>query len=431
MKAGPLERHLTTATNGFAVLNAVNAVRPLDRRHRASFPCFAAGLPSSELPVQTLVAHAGINAVAAARGSFRGAEGAVSAGMAGAAALGLLAARRSARTAAPAFERALVEALGPDYRSAVRQPAFPGPDAESPREPGVVRMLRIRRRFAHDADIAYGPAGRPNLLDVWARDDLPRDGRAPVLVQVPGGAWISGNKRGQAYPLMSHLAERGWICVSINYRLGPRHRWPAQIVDVKRAIWWVRRHIAEHGGDPGFIAVTGGSAGGHLCSLAALTPGDSEWQPGFEDADTSVAAALPFYGVYDFVDEDRIGHPGLPALLQKYVFDVRRRDHPELYRAASPLHRIGPDAPPFFLVHGVNDSLVPVEQARLFARRLRAVSRAPVGYAELPGAQHAFDVFASPRTAAAARAAAAFLGVVYGRHAAASSSARRGTGQAS
>jgi acetyl esterase/lipase len=432
VKAGPLERHLATATNALAVLNAANAVRPLDRRHRASFACFAAGLVSSELPVQTLTGHAALNAAAAARGGFRGAEGAASAGMAGVAALGLLCARRCARTAGPAFERALVESLGPDYRRAVRQPAFPGPDAASSREPGVVRMLRIRRRFAHDADIAYGPAGRANLLDIWAREDLPRDGRAPVLVQIPGGAWISGNKQGQAYPLMSHLAERGWICVSINYRLGPRHRWPAQIVDVKRAIWWVRQHIAEHGGDPDFIAVTGGSAGGHLCSLAALTPGETEWQPGFEDADTSVAAAVPFYGVYDFVDEDRVGHPGLPPLLQKYVFDVRRRDHPELYRAASPLHRVGSDAPPFFVVHGVNDSLVPVEQGRLFAQRLRGVSRAPVGYAELPGAQHAFDVFASPRAAAAARAAAAFLGVVYGRHeAATNSSVSRGEGQAS
>jgi acetyl esterase/lipase len=233
---------------------------------------------------------------------------------------------------------------------------------------------------------------------------------------MPGGAWVIGNKQGQAYPLMSHLAERGWVCVAINYRLSPRNRWPAHIVDVKRAIWWVRQHIAGYGGDPDFIAVTGGSAGGHLCSLAALTPGAPEWQPGFEDADTSVAAALPFYGVYDLIDEERLGNHGLYPLLRRRVFRVSRRDHPEVYEAASPLHRVHPGAPPFFLTHGVNDSLVPVEQGRLFATRLRSMSQAPVVYAELPGAQHAFDVFGSPRAHAAAEAAAAFLGFVYGRY---------------
>jgi acetyl esterase/lipase len=237
-----------------------------------------------------------------------------------------------------------------------------------------------------------------------------------VLIQMPGGAWISGNKQGQAYPLMSHLAERGWVCVAISYRLGPRNRWPAQIIDVKRAIWWVRTHIAEYGGDPDFLAVTGGSAGGHLSSLAALTPGDPAWQPGFEGADTSVAAALPFYGVYDLIDDDRIGNRGLVPLLQRSVFEVPRRGHREVYEAASPLHRITSAAPPFLLTHGANDSLVPVEQGRAFAARLRATSQAPVVYAELPGAQHAFDVFGSPRAHAAAEAAAAFLGVVYGQY---------------
>jgi len=88
---------------------------------------------------------------------------------------------------------------------------------------------------------------------------------------------------------MSHLAELGWVCVAINYRLSPRSTWPDQIVDVKRALAWTKEHIAEYGGDPDWVAITGGSAGGHLSSLAALTPNDPQFQPGFEDADTSVA----------------------------------------------------------------------------------------------------------------------------------------------
>ena len=105
----------------------------------------------------------------------------------------------------------------------------------------------------------------------------------------------------QAYPLLSHLADHGWICVSIDYRVSPRNTWPDHIVDVKRALAWIKEHIAEYGGDPDFVAISGGSAGGHLAALAALTPNDPQFQPGFEDADTSVVAAVPIYGRYDWV----------------------------------------------------------------------------------------------------------------------------------
>ena len=105
-----------------------------------------------------------------------------------------------------------------------------------------------------------------------------------MLVYIHGGAWVIGDKREQGIPMMHELAQRGWVCVAINYRLSPRATWPAHIVDCKRAVAWVREHIAEYGGDPGFIAVSGGSAGGHLSALLALTPNEPEWQPGFEDA---------------------------------------------------------------------------------------------------------------------------------------------------
>ena len=118
------------------------------------------------------------------------------------------------------------------------------------KNPGLVRMLRIYRDYAHDADISYGPYGGANRLDIWRCPDLDRGGRAPVLLQVHGGAWITGNKRGQAHPLMSHLAELGWICVSINYRRSLRDTWPDHIVDVKRAIAWVKAHVASSAAIP-------------------------------------------------------------------------------------------------------------------------------------------------------------------------------------
>ena len=103
----------------------------------------------------------------------------------------------------------------------------------------------------------------------------------------------SARRTSRRCPLMYHLAAKGWVCVAINYRLAPRDAFPAQIIDVKKGIAWIRENIASYGGDPDYIAITGGSAGGHLCALAALTPNDPEWQPGFEDVDTSVQVAVP------------------------------------------------------------------------------------------------------------------------------------------
>ena len=210
---------------------------------------------------------------------------------------------------------------------------------------------------------------------------------------------------------MNQMAAKGWICVAINYRLSPRDAWPAHIVDVKRAIAWIKDNIADYGGDPDYLAVTGGSAGGHLTALAALTAGDPEFQPGFEDADTSVQAAVPFYGIYDFA-----GSTGLTnaigmrdAFLGPRVMQTTWQDAPDVYEAASPILRITPDAPDFFVIHGELDTLVAVDQARLFVAELRRTSTKSVVYAELPGTQHAFDVFHSIRSAYAVRAVDRYL----------------------
>ena len=136
-------------------------------------------------------------------------------------------------------------------------------------------------------------------------------------------------RRPQGYPLMSQLAERGWVCVSIDYRVSPAHTWPDHIVDVKRALAWVKEHIAEYGGDPDFVAITGGSAGGHLCALAALTPNDPQYQPGFEDADTSVVAAVPIYGRYDWFTTKGPGRwEFVLILLQRLVVKKRLDEAP-------------------------------------------------------------------------------------------------------
>jgi acetyl esterase/lipase len=269
-------------------------------------------------------------------------------------------------------------------------------------------------------DVPYGPTlpgdkGRRNLLDV-VRPEA-KGALRPALLQVHGGAWVIGDKREQGQPLMAHLASRGWVCFAINYRLSPKATFPDHIVDVKRAIRWIREHAAEYGADPDFLCVTGGSAGGHLAALAAVSGNDPRFQPGFEEVDTRLAAAVPFYGVYDFLDRDGIrGSQKMEPFLARMVLKCTPEENRELWEAASPITHVSSEAPPFLLVHGTHDSLVWPEEMRAFAKALREKSQQPVLTLELAGGQHAFDTFHSPRSAHVVRAVTAFLEHVHAQH---------------
>jgi acetyl esterase/lipase len=236
------------------------------------------------------------------------------------------------------------------------------------------------------------------------------------MLYVHGGAWVVGSKNDQGLPMLVHLAARGWTCVTIDYRLSPRATFPDHLVDVKRAIAWVRAHGAEYGANPDFLVVSGGSAGAHLASLAALTPNEPEYQPGFESADTAVQGCVAFYGVYDFADRHKLQrHPGLRRLLERHVMKVRLRDHPEAFDKASPIARVHRDAPPFFVIHGDRDTLAPVREARRFVATLREKARTPVAYAEIRGAQHAFELFPSLRATFVIHGVERFLAWLYSR----------------
>jgi acetyl esterase/lipase len=209
---------------------------------------------------------------------------------------------------------------------------------------------------------------------------------------------------------MQHLAAHGWVCVSVDYRLSPRATFPDHLVDVKRALVWVRDHATELGADPRFLAIAGNSAGAHLASLAALTQNRPEYQPGFESGDTSVSACVGFYGIYDLLDRrGLLAHDGMKRLLERHVMKASPDAAREAYEAASPVACVHADAPPFLLVHGTHDTLAPVGGARHFAEVLRERSRARVVYMEIPGAQHAFEIFPSVRTARVVDGVAAFL----------------------
>jgi acetyl esterase/lipase len=369
-----------------------------------------------ELAPFHLVLHVIATAAFVAAGAVEGTAGIVALGLAVLTGAGLVKLILDATHVDDVMDAALREGLGDDYADRI------APEFAERHDPSVPwKSLALPFRVRHKdvtrvRNISYGPYGHRNQLDVYK----PKKGveGAPVLFQIHGGGWVVGNKREQAIPLMLHMAARGWVCVAANYRLSPRATFPDHIVDLKRALAWIRENVAEHGGDPDFVIVTGGSAGGHLTALVGLTQNDPRLQPGFEDADTSVAAAIPYYGVYDFVNDFKIkvNEGRAKWFLTRTVMKATREADPERWNLASPQALVSPDDPPFFVIHGSNDTLVPVDEARGFVKKLRAVSKSPVVYAELPGAQHAFDIFPSLRTAHVVRAVERFLDYVYSGH---------------
>jgi len=298
----------------------------------------------------------------------------------------------------------------------------PGPDAPRfPRSHVVLPFLLNHRKGVHRVrNIEFARVGGKRLrLDVTIPTAAAPAGRTlrPALMQIHGGGWVLGDKREQGLPLLNHMAVQGWVGFNVNYRLSPGVAMPDHLIDLKRGLAWIKEHAADYGVDPSFVCVTGGSAGGHLAALMGLTVNESQYQPGFEDADTSVAAAVPFYGIYDFTDAGVFG--GDPEVFTKFlepiVMQAFLADERGKFVDASPLHHLRADAPPFLVIHGDRDTLAPVEDARTFVERLRALSGEPVLYAEMKGAQHAFEVFPSVRTAKVIEGVERFLSTLWDR----------------
>ncbi|NNL64873.1 MAG: alpha/beta hydrolase [Myxococcales bacterium] len=380
---------------------AWNVYRPLDGRYTAG-PSFFLGWLNGELGIHHIFWQGVVTLVFIRLGALDHAPGQLGLAIALAswAALGFHYLRGF--EAKGALDRALDEALGPDHAPMPDRVAW-GPILRPfpIHAPGVERIRNV----------VYGRAAAQDLkLDLYRPRGTVAGAGLPVFFYVHGGGWVIGTKNTQGLPIVNQLAERGWLCVNVNYRLSPGATFPDHLIDLKRALHWLRNEGVAYGADPDFVAVGGGSAGGHLSALLALTAGDPEYQPGFEDADTSVQAAVPIFGVYDFVEPGKTwGHGGLAPFLEKHVMKATFAEDPKAFEKASPLHRIGPDAPPFLVVHGGSDTLVPPGEAREFVRAFRETASAPIGYAEIPGAQHAFDQFPSLRSQITRRGIEIFL----------------------
>ena len=397
-------------------LMATNVYFPNYRHKRLSIFSFAAGWLTGELALHHIAWQIGITFLFVIFGEITGGLDGLCLVVCVLCWLALARFHLRGIDARAKMETALTHALGTSYMDEIL------PEYKSQCLDAGIDRAALLRPFKRDRmdvevikDLSFDHQGLK--LDLY----LPasRSSNAPVLMQIHGGAWTEnkGSKNEQAIPLMLHMARCGWACIAVSYRLSPKATFPEHIIDCKAALAWIKQHITEYGGDPEFIVVTGGSAGGHLSSLLALSANDPEFQPGFEQVDTQVQGCVPFYGVYDFTDAKRLMlNPGLEQILENSVMKKSLEDHQEAYLSASPINRITDQAPAFLIIHGDKDSLVPVTMGRDFASALQATSNEPVAYAEIKGAQHAFDLFASPRSEHVKLGVERFLTCLYSRY---------------
>ena len=325
---------------------------------------FVSAIPN-ESPFLAFYAMVASTLLALSQGDLHGAQVWVAVGLAAAPFAGTPVLVRRSLRAAPAIEGALDRGLGPQWR-------HPGAVRSIARNPPWVRILfaplpLLRPGVKRMSNLSYGDAGRRNRLDLYRRRSGGSGG--PVLIHLHGGgfSFAPGRKSFYARRLLFRLARQGWVCISATYRL----QLPDELIDVKKVIAWARERASEHGGDPDRIVLAGSSYGARLATLAGFTASDPAFQPGFEQADTSVAAVVGLYGYYG-----GIGHQSLPS---------------------SPFDYAEHGSAPLLIVHGDQDTLTPAKRARALAERARSASGNPVVYVELPGAQHSFDLLASIR----------------------------------
>ena len=377
---------------------AWNLYHPNFDHPRWSFLSFAFGLPAGELAPHVIFWQAVIIAFFVLTGSVQGLFGAIGFLLCTGAWAMMAVYYYEGSGARDEVADALVEGLGEDYESEINE-AFRLRFSSEPNRQLIRHPLTGRDPdVEYIRDLHYGDHGQ--RLDIRRPRNRVTEDPMPVLMHIHGGGWTYGRKDdGQAVQLMNYMARRDWVSVSISYRLSPAATFPDHIIDCKQALVWIKDHIADYGGNPGFIMVTGGSAGGHLASLLALSAGHQAFQPGFEDRDTTVQGAVPFYGVFDFTDEHRLHqHDGMIRFLEDKILKLDLPGNEDAFHEASPIRHISNKAPPMMVVHGELDTLVPVEASHEFAQALREVSGNKVVMLEVSQAQHAFDVFPSIRT---------------------------------
>jgi acetyl esterase/lipase len=242
-------------------------------------------------------------------------------------------------------------------------------------EPGrTVPVTALRERMT--------VPGRPELVFDFTRPATAAP--APLLVFVHGGGWISGDLTMYADEAV-WAAEQGMASACISYRLAPLHTFPAAVADVQAFMRHAATASKELGIDPTRVVVVGNSAGGYLAAMAGLCPHDF----GTDGAAVRPSAVVSLSGISDLRDPDMASEPIAMTFVEQFMGGTFA-ELQESYGLASPVAYVDRGSPPFLVVHGDDDEIVPVAQSRQLVAALRAAG-VETTYHELPGEGHSYS----------------------------------------
>jgi acetyl esterase/lipase len=249
-----------------------------------------------------------------------------------------------------------------------------------PKKPPVFPTdVRVER------DVTYLSAGREEKADLYFPTNAPTDVKLPAIVWIHGGGWNNGERDGRReIAVCSSLARNGYITMSVDYKLayGKYEVWPTNLWDCKTAVRWLRVNADRLGIDRKRIGVAGGSAGGHLAAMVALTTPADGLDPAEPHGNVScaVSCCVDMYGIAD------VGTFHEAKMLGKTFEEA-----PELYRIASPITYVRSNSPPFLILCGTADKVVNPDQSKLLAKTMKDAG-AQEQLVVIPGAPHSFDL---------------------------------------
>jgi acetyl esterase/lipase len=254
---------------------------------------------------------------------------------------------------------------------------------------------------AIERDVVYATIDGQKLLLDLARPATP--GPHPCVVCLHGGAWKWGSKKDLSRPpqffdvdskpakksLIERLAAQGYVAASVEYRLAPKHQFPAQIIDAKTAVRFLRTNANRYDVNPDRIAALGFSAGGHLAALLGTTDSDAGFDGDqYREVSSRVQCVVDFFGPTDltlYTESESVEKAWMKPLL-----GTSYSTKPEVYRKASPTEYVSKDDPPFLILHGTADVIVPIIHSERFSAKLKAVG-VPVEFVSVDGKGHGWD----------------------------------------